>query len=182
MSSLMSFVAGVVALFPLALAGAVHLVSPRATMATLRKQRLLPNPVIPVIYLGLVTAELSIGVGGLVAIAVAAPAWATATALHAGTVAYVLFTLYVAALLRWRPQAPCGCSMRGRAATRWTLTRSALLACLAGAAITVGGPSTTWISGPLQLTIGLATVTTFAIIVWVFPDTVPDHQPGLVTP
>lgn len=181
MSTMVSFVAGVVAFIPLALAGVVHLVNPHTTIATLRKQRMLPNVVIPVIYLGLVTAELAIGVGGLVMIAVAAPAWATATALYAGIVAYALFTLYVAALLRWRPQAPCGCSMRGRAANRWTLTRSALLACLGAAAIAVGGPSTTWIYGPLQLTIVLASATTFATIVWVFPDTMPEHQPRLGT-
>ncbi len=178
MPPLFAFVAGLVAFWLLALAGIGHALHPRRTVSDLMEHRLWPRHGAPMVYAMLIVAELTVGAAGI-AIVLRASAW-HAGAIHTGAVVlYLIFTFYALILLRWRPQAPCGCSTQRRAVSVWTIARSAILALVASLPLASAGPAVGIVEEPRQLVIGLLAGSAFTVMIWRLPDAMPDPDSEL---
>ncbi|HSK98515.1 MAG TPA: MauE/DoxX family redox-associated membrane protein, partial [Euzebyales bacterium] len=81
---------------------------------------------------------------------------------------YAAFAGYALVLVRWRPQAPCGCSVEHRPASSWTVLRSVALSGLAFAALRLDQPIA--LEGAWHATITLMVGVGFALLLWHLPD------------
>ncbi|MBP2477487.1 hypothetical protein JOF53_006359 [Crossiella equi] len=119
----------------LLVAGVGHLRDLRLFLATLRAQRLLPAGLHQPVSLLTPVAELLAGV-----LAVVAVPWAGAWPLLVPqAVLYLLFSGYLAVLVRTRPGTPCGC-FGARTPATWATAARAVLGAVATAATAVLPP------------------------------------------
>lgn len=162
-------VAALVAYGLLLLAGAAHLSRPRKTAAELAGQRVWPRPAVPAVVIMLITTELVVGGTGLAAVLAERPAWPLAAARAAAAALYLAFTGYGAVLLRWRPQAPCGCSGRPQPVSGWTVVRSAVLLGCAAAAYIPADALSAYADAPVHLLLAVLASLAFGVLVWELP-------------
>jgi Methylamine utilisation protein MauE len=164
-------VAGIAACSALLLAGLDHARHPARTRAAIAAQRLWPSRLTKPVQVGLAVLELLLGIAGLALLTYARRAWLLDATAVLVALAYASLAAYGLILLRWRPEAPCGCSLRSGPVDGSTVLRAAVLGALALSALSLDRPLITATGSQAAITV--AAGVTFALLVWHVPDTVP---------
>jgi hypothetical protein len=151
-----------------------HLVGFRGFVADIGAQRMVPAGLAAPLATAVILAEFVLAAGVLMLL-VGAPA-PSALRAAAGILPAVLFASYgifAAALVRFRPGAPCACSAAGRPASLWTVVRAGLLTSVALGSLTAGDIAELP-AAELSSVIIISVVS--AVAIWVLPDAL--HVPG----
>jgi hypothetical protein len=110
----------------------LHLRDPRAFPAVLTRQLGRSGGIVQPIAMAVVAAEVVLGLAGLGLAGLGLGLFGAGGTparypLYGAAALYGLFALYGAALLRWRPAAPCGCSRTDHPVNVWIPVRAAVL-------------------------------------------------------
>ena len=140
MQQLYSAVGGLVVFSLLLVVGLDHARHPEQTRDVIAAQRVWPRWAAPLVQTGLTSMELLVGGLGVASLAVRVPAALERALLLAAAILYLSFATYGGLLLRWRPQAPCGCGTQGQVVSGWTIGRAAMLAAVSGVLLLVESP------------------------------------------
>jgi len=145
--------------------------------STLRTHGLMPPAIVPLLALGILLAEL--GLGLLLALDLLVPGGGRGGD-AAVALAVLLFLGYggYSWLLIWRsPGQLCGCLGSTRPATAWTPIRAVLVSMLTALALLGSGSATLW-NLDVPVMTGMTAAAAFAAILWKLPDamSIPDEQ------
>jgi Methylamine utilisation protein MauE len=171
MQQLYSTVGGLVVFSLLLIVGLDHARHPEQTRDEIAAQRLWPRWAIPIVQTGLTFIELLVGGLGIASIAVRVPAALERALLLAAAILYLSFATYGGLLLRWRPQAPCGCGTQGQAVSGWTIGRAAVLAAVSGVLLLVDSPLVVSTADLARLSIILLAAAALTVLLLRLPDT-----------
>lgn len=171
MQQLYSTVGGLVVFSLLLVVGLDHARHPEQTRDVIAAQRVWPRWAIPLVQTGLTSIELLVGGLGIASIAVRVPATLERALLLAAAILYVSFATYGVLLLRWRPQAPCGCGTQGQAMSVWTIGRAAMLAAVSGVLLLVDSPLVVSTTDLARLSIILLAGAALTVLLLRLPDT-----------
>lgn len=150
-------------------AGGLHLARPGPLRSALSRQDT-PLSRVPAQLAMLVgLTELGLAAIGLIALIGAIPRHLATPALASSAVLFSVYSGYLWFLIRWRPDAPCGCTSGTSPASSWAIGRALMLAALATLAALLSDAIATRLAGG-ERAIAVVAALAMGVTLWILPD------------
>lgn len=153
--------------------GAVHVERHRHFRTAIGEHAVVPRASVPSVAIAVTTAEIGLGVSGLVAVALTGGAGARALALAAGGL-MLSFAVYGSVLVQRGSRAYCGCAAADYPINVWVPVRAAALALAATWAAVAPGGDLVLTGPPSQVAFVVLATLTFSALLWTLPDALGD--------